>query len=116
MSWRNSFQASSCIVCCFIVLHDLTIFIIDSRCATEAAFGDAVAIRPVEGVYTHTLLAPDRVARGKDICPSEVVVQVGGIMAVYGLSLRRLTASQRLLADDQSPSVWAIAACDIPSF
>lgn len=117
MSWRDvCHPASSCIMCCFIVLHDLTILIIDSRSATGIAFGDAVATRPVEGVYTHTLLAPDRVVRGKNICPSESVVQVGGIMAVYGLSLRRLTASQRLPADDQSPSMWAIAACDTSSF
>jgi hypothetical protein len=50
---------------------------------------------------------------GKGMYPSGVVVQVGGIMAVYGLSLRRLTASQRLPADVQSPSEWAMAACVI---
>jgi hypothetical protein len=45
-------------------------------------------------IRIYSLLLAGR--RGKDICRSEKVVQVGGIMAVYGLSLRRLTASQRL--------------------
>lgn len=34
--------------------------------------------------------------REKDTNPSGSVVQVGGIMTVYGLSVRRLTASQQL--------------------
>jgi acetoacetate decarboxylase len=46
-------------VCFFIVLHDLTIFIGHSWSATEAALGVPVAIRPVEGVYTHNSFVPD---------------------------------------------------------
>jgi hypothetical protein len=102
-------------VCCFIVLHDLTILIIESRSATGAAFGDAVATRPVEGVYTHNSFVPDPRSAGKACCHSESVVQIGGIMAVYGLSLRQLIASQPLSADVQSPNMWAIAACESSS-
>ena len=87
--------------------------IIRSRSATGVACGDAVAVRPVEGVdYACPPLLLTAI-RGKDTGPSGVVVQVGGIMAVYGLSMRRLTASQRLPADVQSPSEWALAACAV---
>jgi hypothetical protein len=37
--------------------------VIDSRFATEVVVDDAVAAGPVEGVDTHTLLAPGRLPR-----------------------------------------------------
>jgi hypothetical protein len=44
-------------------------------------------------IRIHSLLLVD--CRENDTGHSKKVVQVGGIMAVYGLSVRRLTASQR---------------------
>ena len=37
------------------------------RLATEVVCDDAVAARPLEGVYTHTLLAPEWCSRGSDM-------------------------------------------------
>lgn len=67
-----------------------------SRFATGVTFSAAVAGRPLESVdyaYTPCSLV---LSRKRDICLSGSVAQVGGIMAVYGLPVRRLTASQPL--------------------
>jgi hypothetical protein len=71
-------------------------------------------------IRIHSLLPVDH--RWSDISHSEKVVQVGGIMTVYGLSVRRLTASQHSscgysiiehVGDDrlQRPSVNYEAIC-----
>jgi hypothetical protein len=43
-----------------VVFRDWLIHVILLRFATVAVVDDAVAARPVEGVDTHTLLAPGR--------------------------------------------------------
>lgn len=67
-----------------------------SRIATGVTLGAAVAGRPLESVDYAFSPCSLVLSRERGMCPSGGVVQVGGIMAVYGLPVRRLTASQPL--------------------
>lgn len=92
----NNIRASSRISFSWFVCRARAMVCIVSRFATGDTLGAAVARRPLESVdyaYTPCSLA---LFRGRRICLSGSVAQVGGIMAVYGLPLRRLTASQLL--------------------
>jgi hypothetical protein len=62
-------------------------------------------------IRIHSLLLAD--CRWNNTCHSGKVVQVGGIMTVYGLSVRRLTASQRFSCGRSIIEHVGGFACDV---
>jgi hypothetical protein len=78
--------------------------------------GDAVAVRPVEGVYTHKLLAPGWCSRGSDICcRSWKLVSDRWHQNRCRTVVRRLISSERLFSGSQPPSTRAtFARCCSP--
>jgi len=72
---------------------------------------DAVAARPVEGVYTHILLAPGWFSRGSDtICRSWRLVSDRWHQNRCRTVARRLISSERLFSGSQPPSTRATLA------